>query len=124
MPGLSRFEIDAMGAAHAAHLGHTCVIERFTAADVDDLGQPTGAWATSYSGACHYFESTEREVEGATNVVLTDARLYLPPGTDVRASDRLVSVTDDEGTTIVSSLDIRGVTVRGDGVDCVLEARS
>ena len=122
MPGLSQSEVSAMAAAHAAHLGHTCVIQRFTSSGVDALNQPTpGTWATIYSGACHYFEAVEREVVGTTNVVLTDARLALPAGTDVTAADRVLSVVDGAGTTLVANLDIRGVMVRGDGVDAVLE---
>jgi hypothetical protein len=111
--------------ASRLNLTQRCTIQRDASAPASDdwsppadpdwqdhlTDQPCRSWASAGSEA----------VNDSTNVVVVeDARLLLPLGTDVTARDRVTSVTYRGGTVQDGPLGIRAVLTHRDHIELVL----
>lgn len=83
-----------------------CATERDTPAGTDGFGgRGAASWAALVSSQpCYYFAKTETEIiDGDKQVVLATHRLLLPLGTDITEHDRITSIVDRAGATIVGN---------------------
>ena len=68
---------------------NTCTIERFTADDTDDYGNPTGTWAGT-DEPCRLQAGVGRELKIGAEVVIADYKLFLNESADITERDRVV----------------------------------
>lgn len=101
-----------MPQAAVSQMRHRAVIERDAGgADTDWNTAPAPSWATLATVKCFVWSKTRRErVDDEKTAVIEDLRCIVPLSTDVTERDRLASVTDRQGVTILSGpLRIEGV---------------
>lgn len=102
-----------------------CTIQRNTAA-TDDWGQPGAPGWTDHltDVACYATVHSGTEIVGSLTgggggettaqvAVLTDMHVYMPEHADVTEKDRIVSITDRQGSVLFAGpLDIKSVDLR------------
>lgn len=83
---------------------HRCTIQRDQAGeDTGYGGQEDPDWQDHLTDqACHFWFRAGRQItDGSKTAVVEDQRLLVPLGTDVKATDRILTVTDRLGSTII-----------------------
>lgn len=104
----------------AAHMLHTCTIERATRA-YDAANQPVDTWATHLRNVpCRFVEKQEAVINQATQERTYETRylLLLPAGTDVRTdatgavADRVTSIVHRDGTIEAGAFTIASIAHR------------
>jgi hypothetical protein len=111
---------------------HRATIERDGAAGTNDWGdKPSPAWKAHLEDlACKAWYkpklATREEIADGTKTVNKGEWIVIVPlGTDVTAADRIASITDRQGNTILAGpLDIKGIGQRLDHIVVTVEAVS
>lgn len=107
---------------------HRALVQRDTSTGTDDYGQPNiPSWITFHTAlACHYWTKTEREViDGQKTAVIAKHRLLVPAGTDIKERDRVASIRDRSGNTLVgNTMLIRSVIRKETHIELDLEEYS
>ena len=84
-------------------LDHTCTVQRKTNGAVDPNNNPTFTWGAHLTAACHYWTTSERELMGMTNAVITREGVVFAANTDVTERDRISSVLDNDGQELLTA---------------------
>ena len=99
-----------------SQLIHSCTIERDPVYGEDSHGNPLTGQDPQlvYSGRCRYTEKDEKTWSDEKNALITNTvvRLWIPQGIEVVESDRLKSVTLEDGTVLMDAFVIRKVLPR------------
>ncbi len=102
-----------MPQAAVSQMRQRAEIERDGATGTTDWNSlPTPSWASHLIGVkCFVWSKSRREkVDDDKTAVIEDLRCIMPLGTDVTERDRIVSIEDRSGTTLLSGpLVIEGV---------------
>lgn len=114
-------EIAAMRQTVEDHFNYECLVELSVEGVVDEAGHPTVTWETLYEGPCSYIEKASREIVGAENVVLVDARVILPANLAVSEGDRVTTVTSPDAVVVASNLNIQSVLDRITETVCLVQ---
>jgi hypothetical protein len=86
--------------ALSEYLVHECVTERATETR-GNAGEVVQTWADHLSGQeCRLIVKSERIASPAGLLMATTYKLLLPAGTDVLVSDRVRTITLDDGSTV------------------------
>ena len=112
MPKLTAAEIAAMRAEVLdTQLDHTCTVQRRSNGAVDADNVPTTVWGAHLTAVpCHYWRDEGVELVGGQNVDIVRERIVFQANTDIRTSDRVTSVLDNDGDQLVTvALDIEDV---------------
>jgi len=68
---------------------NTCTVQRFTADDIDDYGNPTGTWDDS-DEACRLMAGTGKEIKVGAEVVIADYKLFIGGDVDITEQDKVI----------------------------------
>ena len=85
---------------------HRAATERNTPAGTDGFGGPgVASWvALVASQPCWVYAVSEDEIiDGDKSVVLGSHKILMPKGTDITESDRITTIVDRAGTTIIGN---------------------
>lgn len=123
MMTLSSDEISGMrDTVNSVQLDHICDIARRAQSGTDPDGNATYSWETLLENEpCHFWESSEEELEGTENVLLTTRRLILKANTNVTPLDRVTRIVDNDGDVIANDFDIEQALQRLNEVVCTLK---
>lgn len=72
------------------HLLNQSVTVQRRASGTDDYGQPSGAWTTNATTQGRIARNKTSETTGETQAVVSTQTVFLPVGTDIKATDRLI----------------------------------
>lgn len=90
-----------------ATMTHRALVERGVSVGTDDFGHPNPpAWDTHIASLpCRLWTKSEREIaDGNKLVILAVHKLLVPLNTDITESDRIASIKDRLGNTLVGNL--------------------
>ena len=89
--------------SYAGLLIHRASILRKTQTGTDSHNLPTYAWAAIATGVhCRYEWRSRTEMVDGKRVTLSSEYVYFPSGTDILEKDRISSIVDLTGATMVT----------------------
>lgn len=101
---------------------HFCTVERRTQSGTEPSGAPTYTWSVLHDNIpCHFWESSEEELIGNEQVVITRRRLILPATIDIRPDDKVTELTGYDGAISIAPLNILHVMKRVSETVCMLQ---
>lgn len=120
---LSSDEISGMRSTiDTVQLDHLCDIARRTQNGTDASGNPTYTWDTVVeSEPCHFWESSETELIGTENALITKRRLVLRANIDLTPLDRVTKLVDNDSDIVENEFEIKQVLSRLNETVCSLE---
>lgn len=103
-------------------LGHICDIQRRLQTGTDPDGSPTYSWEDLLiNEPCHFFETSERELVGRENVVITRRRLIIKNNKTVIPGDQVTRLVGYDGLLTNNLFDIEQVLDRIHETVCMLK---
>lgn len=100
-------------------------VERDTKTDTDAYGgRAAPTWTTLHASLpCRVWAVSEREVQdGDRQMVVASQKMAVPKGTDITERDRIASIKDRRGNTIIgNAMLIRSVAYRGTHLELDIE---
>lgn len=95
-------ELARMRATQESAMMDTCVRLQRSEAAADDYGRPQPVYSEAETLSCGFDPSKSKEVMDGTQVVLTDAVLRLPIGTEISNLDR-IKITHRHGEALTNA---------------------
>ncbi len=112
MRALQTAELSSLQSAQESAMMDTCIIQAYSSAD-DDYGEPLASYTDGDAISCGLNNRGGREIQnGNMTILVTDATIRLPIGTEVEMQDR-VKVTHRFGVAAVSTYEVVGPVRRG-----------
>lgn len=123
MATLNNSEIAAMRETVSnTQLDHLCTIQRRTQTGTDPNGAPIYSWANVLvDEPCHFWESSEEELVGNENALLTRRRLVLKANRGVVPDDRVTKLVGYDDKVYENDFNILHVLDRVNETVCMLE---